>query len=183
MTPPMPSAFADPRDERGRSVCGRHCKSTGRPCKRSPSGGVPGKPCKMHGGGAPQVKAAVERAKQEIAIRRTAAEIVKDAVPVTDPLRALQAFAGRVLAFEAAVSEQVDILQMGYSSEIGTEQMRTAVGVYMQAMQQARGVLVDMARLKLDERLMAIQEGTAQMVLRAIQAALELSLIHISEPT
>lgn len=152
-----------------RSKCTGH-KKTGEPCGNWPRKGTT--VCNYHGGKAPQVRAAAERNIVTDLVRRTAAEIVKDAVPVADPLRALQGLAGRLAAFEEAVAAQVDVLKLGYSSEMGTEQLRAAAGVYMQVLGEQRQLLTAMGRLNIDARLAAIQESTATMIRDAVVATL-----------
>jgi hypothetical protein len=108
----------------------------------------------------------------EQAVRKTAAALLKDSGPVTDPLHQLQLLAGRVLAWEAALSDRVDMDRLRYSSDIGTEQMRAEVALLTQAMRETRETLGTIAKLNIDERLIAIEQGKADMVFRALQAGL-----------
>lgn len=117
-----------------------------------------------------KAKAAQNLAEAEV--RKTAAMVMANAEPVNDPLRALQVFAGRVQAMEAAVAERVDLLKLGYSSEMGTEQIRAVVSVHMQLLGEVRQTLTAMGRLNIDARLVAIQESTATMVKDAVVATL-----------
>lgn len=170
-TPKKPSASADPKG--GRAYCGRNVKSRpGGKCLNGPVGGVPGKPCVMHGGKAPQVMAAAAREKAEEGVRKTAAMIMREATPVGDPLAALQQLAGEMTAWKDALGGQVDILKLGYSSEMGTEQIRAAVQLYEKALDRLGTTLANIGRLNIDARLIAIEEGKKEMILRAIQAAL-----------
>lgn len=171
-TPQRESTSVDLTDS-GRTYCGRRVKSRGgAPCKNGPVGGVAGKPCRVHGGAAPQVMAAVEREKAEGEVRKTAAMIMKGSAPVGDPLAALQSVAGEMAAWKDALAEQVDILKLGYSSEVGTEQIRAAVQLYERALDRLGGTLAAIARLNIDARLIAIEEGKKDMILKALQAGL-----------
>ena len=172
-TPPLRDANGHPTMENGRSVCGRVVKNRGGGwCERGPAGGIPGKPCRSHGGASPQVKNAIAREKAEGEVRKTAAMIMKSSTPITDPLTALQELVGEMAAWKEAVAEQVDILKLGYSSEVGTEQIRAAVQLYERALDRLGANLAAIAKLNIDERLVAIQAGQKEMILRAIQAAL-----------
>lgn len=162
--------MSTPDDPSARRKCVGRSSRTGNPCKNWARKG--GKVCNAHGGRAPQVVAAAARNVAEANVRRLAADIVKDATPVTDPLRALQALAGRLMAYEAAVAQQVDVMKLGYSSDIGTEQIKAAVDVHMKLLVEVRQVLTGMARLNIDDRLAAIQEGTATMIKDAVVATL-----------
>lgn len=172
-TPPRRDAGGNPIKENGRPVCGRAVKNRGGGwCEKGPAGGIAGKPCRSHGGAAPQVKAAIAREKAEEGVRKTAAMIMREATPVGDPLAALQQLAGEMTAWKDALGEQVDILKLGYSSEMGTEQIRAAVQLYEKALDRLGTTLANIGRLNIDARLIAIEEGKKEMILRAIQAAL-----------
>ena len=68
--------------------------------------------------------------------------------------------------------ERVDMDRLRYSSDLGTEQLRAEVTLLTGALRESREVLATIAKLNIDERLIAIEEGKAQMVLRALQAGL-----------
>lgn len=156
-----------------RATCGRSVKSRdGAPCKNSPIGGVAGKPCRVHGGAAPQVRNAAAREKAEGEVRKTAAMLMRNSQPIADPLTALQELAGEALSWKNAVAEQVDVLKLGYSSDLGIEQIKAAVQLYERALDRLNTILAGIARLNIDDRLIAIQAGQKEMILRAIQAAL-----------
>lgn len=152
--------------------CGRKTRS-GAPCTQFPVEGTT--VCRMHGGTAPQVRAAAARnvvaAKIEGAVKSGKLDL-SSAAPVGDPLRELQALAGRAVLWEELIREKVDLERLRYASEIGTEQIRGEIQIWMQAMRQVESLLGLIAKLKIDERLIAIEEGKAQMIMRAISAAL-----------
>ena len=93
--------------------------------------------------------------------------------PVDNPLAALALLAGQVLAFKDAVGELVNRLdEIRYQDAKGGEQLRSEVAMYERALDRSTQVLVAMARLKLDERLVAVSEATADMLVRAVDAGL-----------
>lgn len=149
--------------------CHRHCKSTGKPCKRSSVEGVPGKPCSVHGGNAPQVRNDAKRQIMQGELRALLARHGRD-VPITDPLTALQEHAGKVRAWMDFLEERITALRHG--SQWDTEQIRGEVQLFTDAQAQVRQTLVDMGRLKIDERLIAIEQGKVEMLWEALKAGL-----------
>lgn len=138
------------------------------PCGRFPSRDL--SVCTSHGGAAPQVKAAAsrERARREILQARD----ILDAQPITDPLRALQQLAGQVVEWMNALAERVDFNNLRYESNIMTEQARAEVQMLERAMDRCNTVLATIAKLNIDERLARVDEATAVMIVRAIEAGL-----------
>jgi hypothetical protein len=126
--------------------------------------------CRFHGGAAPQVKAAAQVAKT----RREIAQAVNilDAAPIGDPLRALQELAGQVVEWKDALAARVDLHALRYESNISTEQIRGEVILLERAMDRCNTVLATIAKLNIDERLARIDEVTAQMVVKALEAGL-----------
>lgn len=150
--------------------CTATARRTGKRCGQWPRRGTT--VCNAHGARAPQVraKAAANVAQEEV--RMTAAALMKDVVPVNDPLEQLQMLAGRVLAWEEALRERVSMDRLRYTSGLGTEQIRAEVQLLTAALRESREVLATIAKLNIDERLIAIEKGKADMVFRALQAGL-----------
>jgi len=99
----------------------------------------------------------------------------RDAAPVTDPLSALQKLAGRAAAWEDLIGEKVNEMRsIRYSTE-GGEQLRAEIAVMERAMDRLGRLLVDIAKLNIEERLAGIRKQTADMLERALDAALEAS--------
>lgn len=128
--------------------------------------------CSNHGGSTPA-------GRQHAAGRRIEDEAQKllyrhDAAPVTDPLEALQRLAGRALALEAAIGEAVNKLedQIRYEDEHDAEQLRAEVSVMERAMDRCGRLLVDIAKLNIEERLATVTERQAQMAMDALAAAM-----------
>jgi hypothetical protein len=95
-------------------------------------------------------------------------------VPVDNPLEELQKLAGRVLAWEKAIGEMVNRLtDIRYESEHGGEQLRAEVALLERAMDRCERVLVAMARLNIDERVVRISERQAALVVDVLKGALD----------
>lgn len=122
--------------------------------------------CKLHGGCAPSSRAAAV----EQQARKVLAQL--NVVPVADPLSALAQIAGEVVAWKNVMAEKVNELSsLRYSTE-GGEQLRAEVALFERAMDRCEKFLTAMARLKIDERLVAIEEGKARLIAEAVRAAL-----------
>jgi hypothetical protein len=108
----------------------------------------------------------------EVEARQVLAELGVQAVG--DPLEALLKLAGQVLAWQAATAALVNQLDgIRYRGANGAEQLRAEVALYERAMDRAVSVLSAIARLNIDERLVAVTERQADAVIGAINAALE----------
>lgn len=175
----------------------RRCKATakrsGQRCARAPIDGAD--VCRSHGGAAPQVKAAAAR---RLVVAK-AAETVRGMgawSPVTDPLAALADVAGEVLGVKAHLRGLVDRIVerqreadddavkaaaarlMGepvglrVPDDKGAEQMRAEFTAYMAMLNSAVTTLATIAKLNIDERMAAIDEARAAMVMEALRRSL-----------
>ena len=96
-----------------------------------------------------------------------------DATPCGDPLEALQRLAGRALALEETIGQLVnDLGEIRYEDAKGTEQLRAEVAVLERAMDRCGHLLVDIAKLNIDERLARVTEKQAAMAEKALLATL-----------
>ena len=114
----------------------------------------------------------------EAKLQQQAAKLLyqRDATPVTDPLSALQRLAGRAAAWEDIIGEKVNEMRsIRYSTEEGGEQLRAEIAVMERAMDRLGRLLVDIAKLNIEERLAGIRKQTADMLERAFDAGLEAS--------
>ena len=128
--------------------------------------------CRKHLGNAPTVARAAERERLEAEARAELARL--DVMPVGNPLEELQKLAGRVLAWEHAIGELVNRLSgIRYESEHGGEQLRAEVALLERAMDRCERVLVAMARLNIDERLVRVTERQASLVASVLKGALD----------
>lgn len=151
--------------------CHAKSKSTGQQCRHSAIEG--GSVCRTHGGRAPQVRAKAAERLVEAEVRAALAQL--DVNPVDDPLTELSRLAGQVVAFKDKMAELVNQLEdrIRYEDVKGAEQLRSEVAVWERALDRCNTVLGTMARLKIDERLAAISEKQAAIVIAAIDAALD----------
>lgn len=146
--------------------CSGH-RTDGQPCGAWAITG--GTVCVAHGGGAPQVKA---KAAANVAERKAQAllEGITDFEPITDPTAELARLAGRVVRWldvlEGIVS---DLHRIRYTAE--TEQIDGRVIVFERAMDRAGKLLVDIAKLNLDERMVRVSEAQGKLVIAAMLAA------------
>lgn len=130
-------------------------------------------PCKLHGGNTPNVAKGAKLALLERQARELFGATVPDSPPVDNPLAAYAELAGRVLAWMRLMDSLLDELTgVGYRDQRNGEQVHAAVQLYERAMDRSNQVLSSYARLKIDERLVAITEAQKQIVLGAIDAAL-----------
>ena len=128
--------------------------------------------CRKHFGNAPNVIKAAENERVEQQARR-ALEGITDFEAVTDPVERLQLLAGRAEKFMEILGDRVAELEsMRYQTEMGGEQLRAEIAVYERAMINAGRLLVDLAKLNLDERAQRISEQTARLVNGIILGAL-----------
>ena len=105
----------------------------------------------------------------------------RDAAPVTDPLSALQKLAGRAMAWEDIIGEKVNELRsIRYSTDEGGEQIRGEIAVMERAMDRLGRLLVDIAKLNIEDRLAGVREKTARMLEDALAAALQKSGADLS---
>lgn len=142
-----------------RRQCTATSKRSQERCKRAPTPGSG--VCRMHGSASPQAR---RKAAERLATEEIHARISRTtATPVTDPFRAFQEYAGRVLAREKVIAEAVEnISEWRYTSATG-EQRRAELGMLETIMAESRQTLSALARLQLDERIVQIREKEADV--------------------
>lgn len=144
------------------------------PCRNWPRRGA--KVCHAHGGNAPQVKAkAAERVAEEKLDRAVRRELARlDVAPVANPLTVLAELAGQAVAFKDALAERVNRLNddIRYEDVRGAEQLRSEVALWERALDRCERILSAIARLKIDDRLVKVEEAQIEMVLAALDAGL-----------
>jgi hypothetical protein len=162
--------------ERKGPFCGAARRNGAGDCKRDAGAGTSHKGfgnCSWHGGSSPSGSRSADGKRLEAEAQKLLYR--HDAPPAANPLEALQALAGRALAMEGALGELVNRLtSIRYEGkgEGGAEQLRAEVAVLERAMDRAGKLLVDIARLNIDERLVKIEEGKARIIVEAIEIAL-----------
>lgn len=128
--------------------------------------------CRKHLGNAPTVARAAERERIEAETRVELARL--DVVPVDNPLGELQKLAGQVLAWRDALAGRVNSLtDIRFRDEHGGEQLRSEVVLFERAMDRCERVLVAMARLNIDERLVKITLEQARLTNEVLKGALD----------
>jgi hypothetical protein len=128
--------------------------------------------CRKHLGNSPTVAKAAERERVEHEARR-ALEGITEFEAVADPVARLQLLAGRAERFMEVLGERVAELRgVRYSTKAG-EQLRAEVAVYERAMTSTGRLLVDLAKLNLDERLVRISEAQGRLMTQVLLGALD----------
>lgn len=147
-------------------------RSNGQPCKNRPLIGAT--VCRVHGGSAPQVKAAAARRLAESKARRALDDVgVRE---VDNPLHELRALTGEVVAWKDALANHVAALEdrYRYSDAKGAEQLRAEVALYERAMDRAAKLLETWARLGLDAMLaeadLRVRDAQRDALVRGLEA-------------
>jgi hypothetical protein len=144
-------------------------KSNGQPCKAYPIHGTT--VCRVHGGSAPQVRAAAKARLAEAKARQEAAKYVHNAPELADPLGELLRVAGQMVAFKDFMGERVAQMQAEeyrYKSGQGLEQLRSEISLFTQAMSQVAKVIESMAKLDLEARRTRVQEQEIALLSQAL---------------
>lgn len=148
-------------------MCRGH-RTDGAPCRAFAVNGA--EVCSVHGGSAPQVlrKAAVRQIEAKVV--GLADKYARDAGPVSDPLRALMDIAGEISGFKDFIGERVAELRSESWRYEGTssEQVRAEVALYERAMDRTVRVLVDIAKLNLEERMVKLTEQQGEVIFRVM---------------
>lgn len=156
--------------------CGAHKRQGEGTCTQTAGWGtdhVGEGPCKLHGGSTRNVSKGAKLRLAEREARELFGKIAPAPTPVDNPLAAYAELAGRVLAWLELMDSLLDDLrEVGYESETAGEQTRAVVQLYERAMDRANTVLGSYARLRIDDRLAAITERQADMVVRALDAVI-----------
>jgi hypothetical protein len=148
--------------------CGAHCRTTGEPCKNPPV--TDSTRCRMHGGKTPRAQARAAAVGTEREARRALADM--DLHPVDNPLEALALHAAEVMALRDYLRGEVSRLEsLRYQGGTG-EQVRAELAAYQSALRDTTAVLTAMGRLNIDERLLAITQRQADIVVAAVKAGL-----------
>jgi hypothetical protein len=162
----------EPGRRHDKPKCGAKKKQSEGNCARPAGWGTdhPGTgQCKLHGGCMPNNRASAMNEQARQLLHR------HDATPVADPLEALQRLAGRALALEETIGHLVNNLtSIRYESggESSSEQLRAEVAVLERAMDRCGRLLVDIAKLNIEERMAKVTEKQAKMAMDALAAAL-----------
>lgn len=159
----------------GRSLCGAKKKQDDGVCQKPAGWGTdhPGHgPCRLHGGATPTVAKSAREEQVKAEARRTLGRL--QAVPVDDPLTELKKLAGEAVAWKNLLADHVaELERLRYENPAGGEQVRGEIVLFERALDRCASILAAIARLNIDDRLARITERQADIVIRAIEAALE----------
>jgi hypothetical protein len=151
--------------------CTATSKTTGQQCGQQQMFGTT--VCRFHGAKAPQTQAKARERRADAELTQQLARL--HVAAIDDPLTEMSRLAGQVVAFKDQCAAMVNRLEgdIRFEDVKGSEQLRSEVAVWERAMDRCNTVLGTMARLKIDERLAAISEKQAAVVIAAIDAALD----------
>lgn len=130
--------------------------------------------CWRHGGANRTTRAAGERRVAEDKVMKKALALATrfDVIPVDNPLEALADHVGEEIRLKNALATIVaELEELRYRGAAG-EQIRAEITLYERALDRVGTRLTAIARLNIDERLAAIQEKQAEVIIHAIDAAL-----------
>ena len=157
--------------------CKATAKGTGQRCQAWAMAGA--EVCRVHGGRAPQVKAAAKRRLAEQEAARLAAKVLDDpnAAPIVDVVTELQALAGRVRNAVDVIGARVNTLHeqehLRYTDAKFAEQLRAEATIWAGLLKQFQSLLVDMARLGIEERRVVLSEQQGALLALAVRRVLE----------
>ena len=157
--------------------CKATAKGTGQRCQAWAMAGA--EVCRVHGGRAPQVKAAAKRRLAEQEAARLAAKVLDnpDAAPIVDVVTELQALAGRVRNAVDVIGARVNTLHeqehLLYTDAKFAEQLRAEATIWAGLLKQFQSLLVDMARLGIEERRVVLSEQQGALLALAVRRVLE----------
>jgi hypothetical protein len=156
--------------------CGRTTRASGT-CGQAAGWGTdhPGEgPCKLHGGKAPQVERAYAVRRVEAELRAAAADLLRDAPPVDNPLALLLKRLGEIDAWLGIIRDKAadlaDAEALTYRTETG-DVARAIVTLYERALDRAVNAAAKIAALQIDDRMTAIVEREVAALERAVEAA------------
>lgn len=148
----------DPMARRGRR-CAAASRTTGRQCRQLAVNGST--VCHFHGGAAPQVRAAAERRNAEAEAARIAARFdLADAPPLTDPVGQLARVAGQTVYMLDRIAE--------VASGSAPNADDPAFTALERALDRANRLLVEVNKLGLAERQVAISEAQAGVFVKVV---------------
>lgn len=163
----------------------RHDFGTPDPCRQYAVAGTRPPHCEKHGANIGSMQR--ERGRQNLIEERLAirlaeimegeGQLIVSPDPIGDPLTELLATAAEVRAVKEVlrlISAQLFSQQrLRYAHSKVGEQLRTEILLYERALDRYTKLLIDIAKLRIEERLAGVQESTAVMLEKALDAALE----------
>lgn len=164
-------------DDLSERRCSATSKRSGIQCKKPaiPGGTV----CAMHGGSAPQVKAAAEQRQVEAAADQEIAKLwpgLAGASPVKDPVGSMERLAGALEEMLERTGTKVNELSH-VSAGRDLTQLRGELVLLDKVTGHLRALLESMARLGIAERYVQLEEERASIVVAAFVGALEVLVL------
>jgi hypothetical protein len=151
------------------SACGARTR-LGQPCRLPALVGATR--CRMHGGASPQAR---QKARLRVLEREARQVLDREGIiaPLVDPLSALQELAGEALELKRYFADRLSALeQLRYEGRAG-EQLRSEVALFERALDRAQKFALDLAKLNLEDRLVAVSESQGQQLARCVELALQ----------
>lgn len=158
------------RTESDKPRCGAATRSRKGTCRNFPKEGLTR--CDLHGGASPQARRKAAERLLDAQIKHAIEGM--DVKPVENPLVALSMLAGEIIAWKDLLATHVAGLKdkLRYEGE-HAEQIRGEVTLYEKALDRCVTVLSQIARLKIDERLAAINEAQVRQMGRILEGTLD----------
>jgi len=149
--------------------CQGHSKGmNGGQCGLPPMKGQ--KVCGSHGGRSPQARRAAEVRNAEATLRQRVGQL--HITPVDNPLEELRGLAGEARAWKKVCAEAVAQLERLRYSTDGGEQIRGEIILFERALDRCATVLIAIAKLNLDDRIVRVAEEQAQTIINVFRAGL-----------
>lgn len=156
---------------------GRRCTANsskhGGQCKNAALKG--GLVCRYHGGASKKARAAFAANEQAENLEKTVTKAIGrlGITPVAEPLQELKRLAGEVVSWKDAIRAHIENLNdLRYAGEHG-EQIRGEAVLFERALDRCANVLGLIAKLNIDDRLVAIEEAKVAKMLDALDATLD----------
>jgi hypothetical protein len=156
-----------------RTKCKAKARTTGNQCNNVPMQGQD--ICRMHGGSAPQNKAAAQRRLAAVAIQADAEATIAHLgmEPVEDPLAELSKLASSAQAMMHSLGARVNELNDVETFDAKqTPQLRVVVELYERAMDRTHRLLDSLVKHGYAERQVALAESEALLVAGVIRRVL-----------
>lgn len=128
--------------------------------------------CKLHAGSTPAGQAAGIRALEEAKARTILARLEQPA-PIQHPVYELLELAAETRAWQHVLRERMaELPELNIEDRQGVDRERALVALYERSLDRSAKLLVDMAKLDLKAKALALQQDTARQLLDDMNEAL-----------
>lgn len=188
----VPDDLLEEAEEVTGTVRCRHHFGEDNACRQYAVAGTVPPRCKNHGAniGSHMWKKAVENEfthkvnDRLTEIMQANGETLLHPAPIGDPLNELLALAAEVGALKEIMrltaANLISQQKVRYNHAKVGEQLRIEILLYERAVERFAKILIDVSKLRIEDRLAGVQEQTAQMLERALDAALEESGVGLA---